>query len=177
MDPKAFTALERFRKLELSRRLPTKDRFMEICWSRQKGSGWQEAVGNIQAGRDGCTETVATVLLGQQNVCLQFQFFFFCTLVGLSDEGCVVAGLPRLDLLHKQRSSVTRGHNQLKLLERERGECEQPRNDRSNIAISCGAYCLLPSLAEVFLMLQEMLERKLLPLFFWSLWGNKISSI
>lgn len=100
--------------------------------------------GNTQAGSDACTETVAIVLLGQQNVrlpvvCLSSRIFdlFLCVLWrlwrhgGLSDEGCVAAGLLRLGLLHKQAASVTHGHNRLK----KRGEGEQTRNDLSNIAI------------------------------------------
>ncbi len=47
------TVLEPFRKLDLvsSRRIPSKDRFMEIYWNRQKASLWQEAMGNTQTGR------------------------------------------------------------------------------------------------------------------------------
>lgn len=51
--PLMCTVLEPFRKLDLvwSRWIPSKDRFMEIYWKRQKASLWQEAMGNTQTGR------------------------------------------------------------------------------------------------------------------------------
>ena len=86
-----FTILESFRKQDPSCWMPSKDRFTEMHWNRQKASLWQEEVGNTQTGRDAQTKTVEPILFWPVGMCLRQLFtlvpgFLFSWVYRVKDE-------------------------------------------------------------------------------------------
>lgn len=157
-------ALEPFRKLDSSSWIPSKDRFMEIYWNRQKASLWQEAMGNTETGSKAHTDTVETILVGQWECVsayysLRFQVSTFLGFIMWRMCCCRVSGVRSATqtealFIPRLQSAQTPGEKE--------GEDSREMCWAILQFCVCASYSLPLSLATDFLVVLEMLERWML---------------